>query len=241
MDIKNQRIVDTRYLHDFAELYKGFRVQEVDILTERRGINDLVNLGFERDVAQALSKAYAGQLGEMIDSLKTFIEVVVGVNANFEVSVLGSTSDHHPEVYIQVQPDGPFEVKLGFHIGYMGEVVAGYVTPEQVMGLLLDEDPVDTDTVEIEAFHPRPDSPFHPNTLGYIKEYIAKRAKGRTNNFSISNAPGGGKLISIATTDVVLEDGRYFIFAHRFSFDPASVTVKNKEVLEDVVVQLKKG
>lgn len=241
MDIKNQRIVDTRYLHDFAELYNGFRVQEVDALTERRGINDLVKLGFERDVAKALSKAYARQLGEVVGSLKVFIEVIVDENADLSVSILGSNSADHPEVYIQVQPDGPFEAKLGLHIGYMGKASPGYETPEQVMGLLLDEDPVDADTVEIEAFHPRPDSFFHPNTLGHIKEYIAKRAEGRTNNFSLSNAPGGGKLISIATTDVVLEDGCYFLFAHRFSFDPSSVTVKNKEVLEDVVVQLKKG
>lgn len=241
MDIQNKRIVDTRYLHDWATLYQGFRVQEVDILTERRGINDLVKLGFERDVAKALSKAYAGQLGEIIGSLKAFIQVIMNEDANFAVSILGSNDPNHPEVFVQVQPDGPFEVKLGIHIGYMGKAGPGYETPEQVMGLLLDDDPVDKDTVAIEAFHPRSESFFRPDTLEQIKDYVAKRGEGRTNNFSISNAPGGGKLISIASSDVVLEDGRYFLFSHRFSFDPTLVTVKNKEVLEDVVVQLNRG
>lgn len=239
MDIKNKRIVDTRYLHDFAALYQGFRVQEVDDLTERRAINDLVGLGFERDVAKALSKAYAGQLREIIGSLKAFTEIIVGDDVNIVVSFLGTNHIARPEVYVQVQPEGPFEVKLGVHIGYLGKAVEGFETPEKVMELLLDDDPVDADTVVIEAFRPRPDSFFHPNTFEKIKEHVAKRGEGRTNNFSLSNAPGGGKVVSISSSDIVIQDDLYFIFVHRFSFDPTSVTVKNKEVLENVVVQLK--
>lgn len=239
MDIKNKNLVDIRYLHDFASLFVNFERQNTGELAYRKAVNDLKNLGFEREVAEALIELYEKQLDALTQSAVVLMSTLVNQDGDVIVRVTGSTGDAPPEVYVEIIPHESDDLKFGIHIGYLGRSTREFQTATQVVTMLKKETQCDRIDYALLEFNPSVKGVFLTNTLETIGQYADGRTEGHDDRFSSIIAIGGGKSVAISSTDVIKEEDHFFIVSHRFSFNPKALTLQSLNTTEGVVVKLK--